>query len=269
MKEEKKPVAFITKNKSRLKQSNNQVYLNNNDEFEIEIFNPTKDIISADILISGKGIGGSLVLKPGQRAFIERYVLTPNKFKFTTYEVENTIEVKEAISQNGIVEIVFRKQKEVKNPVLIVKSDYITYDKKPYNNNILRSDKSIKAKLGRSFSNSSNTYSGSITTTINNDMSLYSSNIPTLDFMAQEQTRGIAEISNKIETGIIEKGDFSNQQFTKVDYEFEIIPIETVKMKILPVSAIEVDDIRIYCTECGTRKKKTTFKYCPNCGNKY
>jgi rRNA maturation endonuclease Nob1 len=42
-----------------------------------------------------------------------------------------------------------------------------------------------------------------------------------------------------------------------------------VEYKILPKSSkpVEVQEIRNYCTECGT-KVKTNYKFCPSCGNK-
>jgi len=44
---EQKPSAFITKGKLRVKQYSQSVYLNNGDEFEIELFNPTQKTILA------------------------------------------------------------------------------------------------------------------------------------------------------------------------------------------------------------------------------
>jgi rRNA maturation endonuclease Nob1 len=52
--------------------------------------------------------------------------------------------------------------------------------------------------------------------------------------------------------------------------DFENYPCETVIMKIMAESnkPIEVSDIRNYCSDCGTRMKKQTWKFCPNCGSK-
>ena len=69
------PQSFVTKGKQRLKQHSNTVYLKNGDEFEIELFNPTKNHILAKILLDCKSISNSgIVLKPGQRIFLERYL---------------------------------------------------------------------------------------------------------------------------------------------------------------------------------------------------
>ena len=39
------PSAFITKDKKRLKQFGQNVYLNNGEEFEIELFNPSSNTV--------------------------------------------------------------------------------------------------------------------------------------------------------------------------------------------------------------------------------
>ncbi len=90
-----KPEAHITrskeKNRGRVKiYSQNTIYLEKEEEFEIEIFNPTQDSILAKIEINGTLISNTgLVLKPAQRVFLERYFDVDRKFKFDVYEVEN------------------------------------------------------------------------------------------------------------------------------------------------------------------------------------
>ena len=44
-----KPCAFITKEKQRLKQFGQNVYLSNGSEFELELFNPTSNTVLAKI----------------------------------------------------------------------------------------------------------------------------------------------------------------------------------------------------------------------------
>ena len=46
-----KPESFITRGKQRLKQHVDTVYLNNGDEFEIELYNPTTNKILAQFAI--------------------------------------------------------------------------------------------------------------------------------------------------------------------------------------------------------------------------
>ena len=50
------------------------------------------------------------VLRPGERVFLERYLDTPNRFKFETYTVGgNSEEVKKAIELNGLIKIDLEK----------------------------------------------------------------------------------------------------------------------------------------------------------------
>jgi len=85
------------------------VYLKDGTEFEIELFNPTKSVVLAKIKLNGKFInGGGLVLNPGQRVFLERFLEEDKKFKFSTYLVDNKNEiVEQAIKDNGVVEVYF------------------------------------------------------------------------------------------------------------------------------------------------------------------
>jgi len=48
------PCAYVTKGRQRLKQYGNTVYLNNRDEFEIELYNPTTSKVLAEITLNGK-----------------------------------------------------------------------------------------------------------------------------------------------------------------------------------------------------------------------
>src|ERR1039458_9402684 len=86
-------------------------YLENGTEFQLELFNPTSDTILAKIEMNGKSISqGGLVLKPGVRVFLDRYLDVAKKFKFDTYEVSNTSEVKKAIAENGDLKVQFFKE---------------------------------------------------------------------------------------------------------------------------------------------------------------
>jgi hypothetical protein len=126
------PCAYITKDRKRLKQNGQNVYLKNGDEFELELFNPLSNTVLAKIKLDGSYIsGGGIVLKPGQRVFLERYLDDPRKFKFETYEVDGTSnEVLDAIAGNGDVVIDFFD--EYKQPVW---NNPITYIGGTYNGN--------------------------------------------------------------------------------------------------------------------------------------
>jgi len=113
------PTAFITKGKQRLKQFSNKsiVYLHNGDNFEIELFNPTTSKILVKIFIEKQNVSqGGIILRPGERVFIERFLDIDKKFKFSTYEVNgNNSQVKEAIKNNGLIEVKFYKESQISN----------------------------------------------------------------------------------------------------------------------------------------------------------
>jgi rRNA maturation endonuclease Nob1 len=80
----------------------------------------------------------------------------------------------------------------------------------------------------------------------------------------------LMNVSSKIETGRIEKGGSTKQKFETDNGSYNVFYSELLAIKLLPSSAkpIEVSEIRTYCTGCGTRMKKQTWKFCPNCGTK-
>jgi len=90
------------------------IYLKDKAEFEIELFNPLQVSVLAKIELNGKLInGGGLIINPGQRIFLERYLDDNKKFKFSTYKVENNnLDVDYAISLNGIVKVSFYLETE-------------------------------------------------------------------------------------------------------------------------------------------------------------
>ena len=117
------PSAWIVNSKDRGRKKiylNNKVYLDNNQEFIIELFNPLQDSVLAEIKINGKKVSeNGLILRPGQRFYLDCFIGDKRKFIFKTYEVENTNESLNAIANNGNVEVSFFKEK--------VSSKYNTY----------------------------------------------------------------------------------------------------------------------------------------------
>jgi hypothetical protein len=172
------PEASICINKSQLKLYNKQdkfptYYLDNGQEFQIQLFNPTQDTILAKIQLNGKAISqGGLVIKPGERVFLERYLDIAKKFLFETYEVSNTNAVKQAIANNGDFKVEFYRESQVvpiSNTITttwpnVGYPDIYTYDANKFGRSTLigRSDISSSApasmdwmSLGDSFDNSS------------------------------------------------------------------------------------------------------------------
>ena len=270
------PCAYITKDKKRLKQVGQNVYLKNGDEFELELFNPSSDTILSKIKLDGKYIsGGGIVLKPGQRIFLERYLDDPRKFKFETYEVDGTSnEVLDAISGNGDVVIEFFGEYELR------------YWNKPMNHtgygNLVGS--SLTTNTNNPCSYNSTTLGGNFNNTAsfttlnlnNQQVSLTGPNIK------NKKSRGklfggevtINEYSSKnksVETGRVEKGGDSDQSFQSVNKIFNKHTCSISVWKILPESQKIYDnkDLKVYCTNCGKKRKKDSDKFCSSCGNKF
>ena len=105
-------LAKVALKKSLLKEfSNSQndriVYLNNGDEFQIQFFNPFTYTIAAEIYLNNQVLSNKIVIRPGERIWLERYLDSPRKFKFDVYEVNNSEQVREAIANNGDIKINF------------------------------------------------------------------------------------------------------------------------------------------------------------------
>jgi hypothetical protein len=71
-----------------------------------------------------------------------------------------------------------------------------------------------------------------------------------------------------IETGRVEKGEKSDQLFEQGYGTFGSWASYVTTVQIIPLSQkpAEAQEIRSYCTGCGSRIKKQTWKFCPNCG---
>jgi hypothetical protein len=241
--------ANITSSRNRLKIYGNNVYLKDGQNFEIELYNPTQSKVLAKIEINGKLMSQSgIVLRPGERVYLERFIDTNNKLLFETYEVENSEESKRATEKNGLIEVLF-------------------YDEYTPTTWITNSG----TGCGRLFG------SGDYYYTTNSP----ATNIPwagtTFNYTSNSVSASIAgsfscSTSNKSkETGRVEMGESSSQSFTTVDGSFNWFSSKSVAIKILPESYKPLDsrDLRRnYCPGCGTRVRKQSWKFCPNCGEK-
>jgi len=222
------PSATITKGRGRLKTYGSNVYLKDGSNFEIELYNPKTTSVLAKIWINGQVISaaGGIVLRPGQRVFLERFIDVTKKFKFTTYEVDDSSQTKLAIANNGKIEVLFYDEYVSNTSSVMLYGHTITtnYYNRP-------STLTVGGSAG----------------TINCSSSLS---------------------SNSIETGIVEKGGNSKQRFSNTYGNFNSWTCSTSVWQILPESKkpVEMGEIRSYCTGCGTRHKKATWKFCPNCG---
>lgn len=254
--------AGITINRNKIKKYNeNQFYLKDKQEFEIEIRNTLSFTVLATIKINGSLISNSgLVIKPGQKVYLERYIDTNRKFAFETYEVENNShEVAKAIANNGNIEISFYKEKQISqiNYVPTTWNTDITSSYIPYQQDLKyrKSLPSFNTMYCNSFTSSNLVGKSTLTST---------SNTATYDWMEQPEEK-------LRETGRVEQGSISNQKFDTYKGDFESYSFQTTRLKLLPFSAkpIEIGELAQYCTECGTKNKKGNFKFCPKCGTKY
>lgn len=284
------PSAYVTKNKQRIKQYNNDtVFLNNGDEFEIELFNPTSNKFLAKIELNGTSIGSGVVLRPGERVFLERYLDVAKKFLFETYSVEGDNDtVQKAIANNGKLKVQFYKENIptvnwnapitwITNTTPVWTPDYRYYD----TNNTLNSTASGTYNINSTLTNANTVSAG--TTQMFNTMNFTGQGDETLGFYdAKVQTKSFDEPRTRlkgksslkketIETGRIEKGSHSNQNFIMDSSSFQYYRSYETTWKILPMSqkVFVKEDIKVFCTACGAKRKKESFKFCPMCGNKF
>lgn len=269
-------LAKIAMNKSLLREFHNSendriVYLNNNDEFQIQIFNPYSYVIGVAFTFNSNNIDSShlLVIKPGERIWLDRYLNNHNKLKFSTYNVNNSEEVKKAIENNGIVNIYFYKEKEkIQNLIYTYDNTY------NWNNNLKTYDYDYTTICGKADSVSSISTITTSNTALCIDSPILSASTSCYTSASaastEPNTRSLSKSvkSKSIETGRIEQGGYSNQNFTNYYGDFENWYFKKETIKLLPQSQkqISAEDLnKKYCHNCG-KKIKATFKYCPNCG---
>ena len=279
------PTANLAINKSRIKvySKNSEMptyYLQKGQEFQIELFNPTTDTILAKIRLNGNKIGqGGLVLRPGERVFLDRYIDVAKKFKFDTYEVSNSSEVKEAIKNNGDFKVEFFNE--------YIAPAYTPQPSRPWSDRIVYQDGNIGTGVNPNlfytnevkglFTNINST----VTTNCLANHDFFDLGQQTLSTLSREVAPEPTKInpikklfkkkSKSIETGRVEEGSTSDQTMTIVYKDWLTIPFHTLEYKMLPesqkVNTVQDVQAKRYCTECGT-KNKSTFKFCPNCGSK-
>lgn len=239
---DKFPEVYLLVNKNRKKKyPEGFIYLSNNQEFELEIYNPSNSVLGVKITANGNAISDSiLVIKPGQRIVLDRYLDTNDKFKFSSYNVSDSKESKEAIKNNGEITLTFYME----NIVL----PQIYY----YNTNI-----------GSTFTDLNNTV---VTTTdVNNP---YTINCNTINFFNNQDNED--NQLKKVETGRIEKSDNkSSQVFSNYNGSFNTYSCHSETIKLMPESQrpLEAKDLIKHCTNCGFKLKKD-WKHCSDCGHK-
>jgi len=241
------PEVYLSVGRNRRKLNGGNYYLKDGTEFELEIFNPTQDQIGCEISLDGKQISSSkLVLKPGQRVFLERFLDDNQRFKFSTYEVENSQDARQAIERNGNVTVRFFRESKP--------SIWWTF-----------SGSGISGPIWPMGPIGTNGVSNAYWTNCCN----FSSELGNSLTAACPPTHAASTLkSASIETGRTEKGSHSSQRLSYVGLELEPLSFYTHTLKILPESQIPADEIRQYCPECRCRVRKSSWKWCPQCGEK-
>ncbi len=255
--------AHITRNRNRSKIYGDSVYLKDGENFEIELFNPTTARVLAKINLNGKVISKSgIILRPGERVYLERFIDTNNKFLFETYEVDKSNEALNAIIDNGMLEVYFYKES-------LPQTNYIGsgyFKSPPYNPTITIGSDSTGIYYGGCTPDVFTSYFSDLNFSLGGSTI---NNLFTTTSMTNDSVKG-SNASNSLETGRVEIGESSNQEFRSASANFMDIAETTIKYRILPESQkpLESSSIRNYCTDCGTRMKKQTWKFCPDCGSK-
>lgn len=255
------PELYITVNKSRTKIHTipghnvnkmyvaSGIYMDNNTEFEFELFNPTTETLGVKFKINGDYISDNcLVLYPGKRIFLDRYLNTPNKFKFTTYTVEaDNEQVQKAIANNGLIEVEFFREKLATN-YMPVFNDNSNFDW--LKENSLQPDNNIF------YCNSNQDFNI-------NDYIMTTATSNTF----KEEFKSVPK--KEMETGRVAQGSKSDTTLKNVLIDFELNTITKYTYQILPTSQkpIEPKDLIRKCTNCSKKVKKED-KYCRNCGQK-
>ena len=260
------PSAYVSKNRQRLKQYDNIVYLNNGNEFELELYNPTTNKVLAVIELNGKAIGSGIVLRPGERVFLERYLNDPRKFKFETYTVNgNSNEVKQAIANNGKVVVKFYAEQPIYtyanytagncNPIYFSNPTYTVYPFTTINTG-------SSTLTGGSGSITTSSFLNSVGNTTN---TLSYRSFPSEPPLSSHQKKSR---SKEVETGRVEKGTHSNQSFTYDSTVFYNWHSWMSEWTILPLSQKQLtkEDLIVYCPSCGRKKRKNSERFCPACG---
>lgn len=273
------PSVHLAVNGNRIKTYNEdgeiRAYLKDGTEFQLEFHNDSDCYVKADININGKSQSSSLVLRPHQRFYLDRFIDENKKFMFNTFLTGNDDikKLKEIIAKNGRIEVRFYKEF-----IPIPLTNWTIISNGIYQPNIYTSNTSTgDAKYMKDIINESN--SSGETLPLDN-IGLNSNTVmPNSVYLSSVQYSGQIKQPKEIETGRIEAGKKSNQDFKPISksweffsctsFSYHIMP-ESQRLKVIKVkkqkNVIQADDIRTYCASCGRRIKKG-YNFCPGCGN--
>jgi len=188
--------------------------------------------------------------------FLERFLDSPNRFKFSTYVVNgNNTEVQDAIRNNGYVEIEFYSEYKPTFPNRTI------YSGNTYSTGTING-------IPNTFTTNGNSANFTLTSGTTTTSTFYNASLTANTF----EGPNIRNLSNKVETGTTEKGGSSDQTFQHTNKTFNQFSFWNVAWQILPLSQKQytAEEVGVnYCGSCGAKRKKSSFKFCPHCGNKF
>lgn len=194
----------------------NKIYLNNDDYIQLNIFNPTFERIGVQLEFNGSIENKMLIVNPGQKILLDRFVDTKKKIKFSTYFVDGDNKIsKKAIEKNGSIKIHFWKEK----------NHFATSGTINWNNTFT----------------TNSIYSGTLsdnTTMYDNELrsSIGISGISGVS--GPQDSNNLKFKESLLETGRLEKGDKSKQKMEEVYFDSDYI-FYTQKFKLLPFSQMK------------------------------
>lgn len=249
------PEAYITVKKNRLKlYEEKNHYLKDKSKFEIELFNPTSQKVLAKISLNGKQMASGIIIAAGERVYLERFLDSPEKFQFNTFEVDDVKETKKARATNGLVSVSFHREQF---------------------NGLLFGNGTSTVTTYPSTLTLGTPYIGNVTCNAQGISSTYTSNVSSHNALFNNASvttvagPNIRTAIDTVETGRVAEGGKSKQKLQKANGKFNDYTTETFVYQLLPESlkVVNIGDIRAYCDECGVRIRKSSWKYCPTCGN--
>ena len=172
-----------------------------------------------------------------------------------------------ATNNNGKVKIEFYHEKE-ETPYISAKIVEPSYDFVNYNSVTYNSDTINTCRSSKSFDNPINTCCYS---TVNIESSANAATNSRLRSMSYDTSVSTTKIDDSyLETGRVEKGGVSKQEFECCDIQFDYYAFKTENILILPTSRKQIraeETRRRYCSQCG-KKVNPKDKFCSNCGAK-
>lgn len=292
------PQVHIAVKNNRMKtydhEGEKRIYLDDETEFQLEFYNDSSYYAKAVIEINGVVQNSALVLRPYQRFYLDRFMNEQKRLKFNTFMTGNDdIEkLKEIIEKNGRIKVEFYKQYV---PQPIVSWTTITEEEDiqpyyPYHPWSTTGGQQYGGTLTSGQINTCNNLSRGSSLGMSEDYSAKTLNKSKKNKISPDSVNAFnsqrVEEPKEIETGRVEAGSKSDQDFVQSYETFEILPTLTFEYHIVPVSqkpvqqvirmkttkkskdVIVTDGIRTYCPDCGRRVKKG-WQYCAGCGYKF